>query len=223
MQNGWLQSAGMWTVEHVPCPHPDVKVDFSAPAKGVQHTTEGSTVEGALAVFRKHSAPTFLVGRDAKKKVRLLQLIPLGFIAATLEHHGDPPTNGCARAQIELAGFSSHSLWKPDAQVLSALGSLYGVLAQAQGIPLKHVANTQRDPKVWSKGSGWFGHDGVPGNSHWDPGQLHWDAVFAHASRGVAVVPPKPAPKPLLTHPQTWRLVRRANGLVYTEPLDRPH
>lgn len=223
MQNGWLKSAGMWTVEHVPCPNPGVKVDVSSPAKGVQHTTEGSTVEGALGVFRKSDAPTFLVGRDAKKKVRLLQLIPLGYIAAALVHRGDPPTNGYARAQIELVGFSSHALWKPDSEVLSALGALYGVLAQTQGIPLKHVANPQRDPKVWSKGTGWFGHDGVPGNSHWDPGQLHWDAVFAHASRGLSVVPPKAKPKPLVLHPRTFTLVRRANGLVYAENIERPH
>lgn len=223
MQTGWLAKAGMWTVEHVPCPHPNVTVDMSVPPKGVQHTTEGSTVESALAKFKTVDAPHFLLGRDQKKKVRVLQLIPLGYIAAALEHHGDPPTNGYARVQIELAGFSSHSLWKPDSQVLNALGALYGALAQAQAIPLRHVPNLKRNASVWCSEAGWFGHDGVPENSHWDPGVFDYAAVFAHASRGVVVPKVKAKPKPLVLHPLTYTLVRRANGIVYTDHIERPH
>lgn len=225
MQSGWLKSAGMWTIEHVPCPHPNVAVDTSVPPKGVQHTTEGSTVEGALSKFKSVDAPHFLLGRDQKNSVRVLQLIPLGYIAAALEHHGDPPTNGYVRAQIELAGFSKHSLWKPDTEVLSALGALYGALAQAQGIPLKHVANPTRNPSVWRNEAGWFGHDGAPNQwtGHWDPGVLDYQAVFAHASRGIPVPVAKAKPKPLVLHPRTFTLVRRANGLVYAENIERPH
>lgn len=223
MQNGWLARAGRFTVEHVPCPHPNVPVTMSAAPKGVQHTTEGWTVESALSVFSRANAPHFVVGRDAKKAVRVLQLIPLGFIAAALEHHGDPPTNGYARAQIELVGFSQRSLWKPDSEVLAALGALYGALAQAQGIPLRHVANAARDPHTWIYQSGWFGHDGVPGNRHWDPGVLDFEAVFAQASRGV--VPPKLKRRPaaVILRPRTYTLVRRANGSVEAIEIDRPH
>jgi hypothetical protein len=224
MQTGWLKSAGVWTVEHVPCPDYAGDVDVSTPAKGVQHTTEGSTIEGALAVFRQHYAPHFLVGRDAKNKVRILQLLPLGRAAAALEHPpGTVPTNGYARVQIELVGFSQHKLWCPDKDVTRALGCLYGALAQMAGIPLVHVSNPQRDPKVWAKGSGWFGHDGVPANAHWDPGVLDYATVFSYSGR--AVVPPavRRRPRRLVLHPLTYTLVRRANGLVYAEQLDRPH
>ena len=225
MKTGWITTAGVWTVEHVPCPDYAGPLDSLAPPIGVQHTTEGSTIEGALAVFRRHYAPHFLVGRDSKGKVRILQLLPLGRAAAALEHPaGTVPTNGYARVQIELVGFSQHKLWRPDKDVTRALGCLYGVLAQAAGIPLVHVANPQRDPKVWSKGGGWFGHDGVPNNQHWDPGVLDFDTVFSYAGRTAPLpVHVNAGPKRLLWHPLTYTLVRRANGLVYAEPLDRPH
>lgn len=224
MKTGWLTTAGVFTVEHVPCPDYAGNVDQSVKPKGVQHTTEGWTIESALAVFRQHYAPHFLVGRDAKKKVRILQLLPLGRAAAALEHSGGVPTNGYARAQIELVGFSQHKLWCPDKEVSRALGCLYGCLAQTVGIPLLHVANPQRDPKVWTDGTGWFGHDGIPDNAHWDPGVLDFNTVFSYSGR-TAVVPPKinAKPKPLLLHPLTYTLVRRSNGLVYAEHLERPH
>lgn len=221
MTNGWLSKAGRFTVEHVPCPHPAAGVDATVPPKGVQHTTEGWTVESALSVFLRSSAPHFTIGRDQKNRVRILQHIPLGTIAAALEHHGDPPTNGYARAQVELVAFSKHQLWKPDPELLDALAALYGALAQAQGIPLVHVANAKRVAAVWRNEAGWFGHDGIPGNSHWDPGVFDYEAVFAKARPVPPVV--RPRPRTALLQPRTWALVRRANGLVYAENLERPH
>ena len=218
MQTGWLNKVTGLKVEHVPCPHPNVRVNLAAKAKGVLHTTEGSTIEGALAVFLKHDAPHFLVGRDSKHHVRVLQLIPLGQIAAALENHpGGVETNTQVRAQIEIVGFSQHHVWLPDALTTLALRDLIGALHVACGIPNHHVANPKRGLHAWQAAPGWFGHDGVPENIHWDPGMIDWPHLFPAVSPTPDV---KPKPKPIIPLGQTWRLVRRSNGLVYVEQGD---
>lgn len=220
MQKGWISKAGSYTVEHVPCPDYAGNVDESAPAKGVLHTTEGSGIEGALAVFKQHYAPHFLVGRDTKGKVRILQLLPLGRAAAALEHK-TTPTNSVARVQIEIVGFSKAARWLPDHEVSKALAALLGVLRLVAGISLIYFPNHTRDTLVWTSRSGWFGHSGVPGNTHWDPGALDVNALFGMvATRSPVVVKPKPT-KTIL-RPRTWTLVRRANGLVEAVEIDRP-
>lgn len=47
--------------------------------------------------------------------------------------------------------------------------------------------------------------------------------VGARVPVGVKFDPLTGQPKPRLFQPSTWKLVRRRNGLVYTEPVDRPH
>jgi N-acetylmuramoyl-L-alanine amidase len=177
----WLDRAGAHRVEHVPCPNPGQPVDLHAPPKGIMHTTEGS-FEGSLAVFRQHFAPHFMVGRDARKAVRILQLVPLETMAAALENRpGGVETNRVCRAQIELVGFSKHELWLPEQEVAEALAALMLALRDAAGIPLRHVI-AGRKPDLWVKAAGWLGHIDVPENSHWDPGNLDWHALLKLAA-----------------------------------------
>src|SRR5262245_45737044 len=97
----WLSSALMYSVEPVTVPNQTAAVVLSKPPAGVMHTTE-KTFEDALAVFKVHYAPHFLVGAS-----RILQLAPLGITAAALRHPaGGGETNRWARAQIEIAAFS---------------------------------------------------------------------------------------------------------------------
>lgn len=180
MQKGWLKKAGAFRVEHMPCPRPGSPVDLDAPPKGVLHTIEGS-LESGLAVFRRHYAPTFTVGRDRKGNVRILQHIPLGEMAAALVNaSGGVETNRVVRVQIEIAGFSKHQPWLPDAGVQAALASLMATLEGAAGIPLTH-RNIARNPLKWRHLSGWFGHADVPENTHWDPGELKWASLLTLA------------------------------------------
>jgi hypothetical protein len=107
MKTGWLTRAGAFRVEHVPYPYLGSPVNTYAPAKGLLHTTQGSSIEGALSVFRVHYAPNFTVGADAKKKVRILQHAPLGVMGHALANKaGGVETNRVVRAQIEIVGFS---------------------------------------------------------------------------------------------------------------------
>lgn len=172
MRKGWLSHAGKFRVEHYPCPNPGEPVDFGAPAKGILHTTEGS-LPSALAVFRRHFAPTFTVAPG-----RILQHVPLGTMAAALENHsGGVQTNRDCRVQIEVVGFSQKTLWLPHSSTLAPLASLMRVLVQAAGIPLRHVP-VGRNPRMWERTSGWLGHIDVPENSHWDPGHVDYHRLL---------------------------------------------
>lgn len=223
MVTGWISQAGAFKVEHVACPDYGLLDTNIGASRGVQHTTEGS-LEAALAEFRHKFAPHFLLGRDSGR-TRILQLIPLGRVSGALEHPaGTPATNGVVRAQIELADFSQHHPWVPQPlEVQHALSALYVALQHACGIPLRHVSNLNRDRGVFERNGGWFGHGDVPDQpaGHWDPGDLQYASIFALAHPAPAP-PIRPTPKPLLLHPRTYTLVRRANGLVYSEALDRP-
>lgn len=217
IERGWLTHAGPYRVEHVPVPHPgqlDVWA-YSRP-KGVQHTTEGSALEGALSRFESEMVgSTFIVGRDQKKKSRILQLVPLGFAAAALKHTGDPATNGIAIAQVELVGFSQYHLWEPDREVEQMLAALYWQLQKSCTIPLKHTPNPHRNGAVWLATRGWVGHVDVPENDHVDPGAFDYERVFALA-RTYDVVAPlvkakvKPKPRPKILAPSVVLLQRRA-------------
>jgi len=209
MQKGWLTRAGKFRVEHYPCPNPGASVDLAAPPKGILHTIEGS-LESGLAVFRQHYAPTFTLGRDQRGKVRILQLVPLGTMGAALEHSGNVETNSVCRVQIEIAGFSKHTLWLPDAGTVMALGALMKTLESVAQIPLRH-SPINRNVLGWEKLAGWFGHADVPQNTHWDAGRIDYKALFA-----VANDPPAP------TGPPAWHQVKpkpRKLSRVTTAPL----
>lgn len=211
---GWLTKAGRFRIEHVVVPHELVRSNLARP-KGILHTVEGS-FEGGLSVFRKHWAPNFLVGRDAKGKVRILQFIPVGYMAAALENRpGGVDTNREAAVQVEIAGYSKRTRWSPDSEVTAALGALMAELEDVVGIPLQHD-DIKRDWRRWLSSSGWFGHIDVPENTHWDPGALDYMTLFYAAVKAKphGVVKPKPRKLDKL---RAYRLVRRANGIPYTE------
>lgn len=193
---GFLQKAGTFTVERA-AGHDFGDVDLTKPPVGVGHTTEGS-FESAYGKFGSVDAPHFLVGKDAHGKVRICQFVALGRVAGALEHpQGTEPTNGWARAQIELVGFSKLDPWKPDEDVLDAFAALVGTLRDAAGIPLvrpfpntldKHVtwATTQNPRRLsgkWGHAGGWWMHLEVPNNKHWDMGAFEWTAAFDRAAR----------------------------------------
>jgi hypothetical protein len=206
---GYLTSVGKYPVEKLPCPGTDQRVDTSAPAAGVLHTTEGS-FESSLAVFRAHYAPHFLVGKDKSGKVRIVQLLPLGEMAAALEHPaGYPESNRVARAQIELVGYSKQESWYPEPDVADALASLIASLQVHAGIPLSRPfpdgmpreilasrSFSRRSAGKWGKVAGWYGHVEIPGNSHWDPGNLEWTKLLG-AARATLTPTPRPVPVPV--------------------------
>jgi hypothetical protein len=183
----YLDKAGKFAVEQTPCPHFSQPVDLAAPRIGVCHTTEGSTIEGAMGVFRHHFAPHFLLGKSEAGGVKILQLVQVGTIGAALVTHNDH-----AIVQVEVAGFSKTTPWLPDEDTLEALASLMAVCQCEYGIPLTHPwadgdfgragDNPHRHAGKWGVVAGWYGHGDVPNpDNHWDPGALEWSKIFARA------------------------------------------
>jgi hypothetical protein len=212
---GWIQKAGPFPVEKIPCPFLGGNVDMERPRTGVIHTIEGGWDSG-LAVFRQHFAPHFIVGRDSTGKSRIAQLIPLGKAAATLVNaSGGPDTNAWAHVQIEMVGFSKVSPWMPDLPTAERLSALCETLRNECGIPLVRPFPDQLDPGVvwatpsnprrrsgkWGKVAGWFGHVEIPENSHWDPGSLRMRRIFALGEQ-------EPPPPPEDERP-AWHILRK--------------
>jgi len=189
VRTGWLSRAGPYRIERLPCPYINRNIDLSVPPTGVVHTTEGGW-NSAMSVFRRHYAPTFLVGVN-----RIAQLVPLGKMCAALEHpSGYPETNLICRAQIEVVGFSSVQPYQFVTGTLDALAELLAVLETECEIPLRRNFPDAMPPLPWATRSfrrrrtgawgtisGWYGHVEVPGNSHWDPGAYRWAELLSLA------------------------------------------
>ena len=180
--NPWLETAGKFAVEHIPCPHFSQPVNLAGPRTGVIHTIEGHWDDG-LAVFKQHFAPHFLVGAG-----RIAQLVQVGNIGAALVHH-----NADAIVQIEVVGFSQQTPYLFDDATADALAALMATCQREYGIPLAHPwpdgdfgrygDNPHRHAGKWGVVAGWFGHGDVPSpDDHWDPGALKWSELFARAN-----------------------------------------
>lgn len=193
----WLTKAGEYRIEKDPCPHPNADVQTGKPPMGVLHTTEGGW-SSAMAVFKQHYAPHFLVGPR-----RIAQLVPLGKMSTALEHPGGyPETNRVCRAQIEVVSFSKTTPYKFDAGTMDALASLMAALKDEAQIPLTRpwpeampalpwaTIRFSRRQSKWGSESGWYGHVEVPGNRHWDPGWLQWDELMWLARSKDTAPPP---------------------------------
>jgi N-acetylmuramoyl-L-alanine amidase-like protein len=145
-------------------------------AKGVLHTTEGSTLAGALsALAGANSWPHFCVARDGT----IVQHIALNQGARALEHpSGTPETNRGGAIQIEVVGFARESGHWPTAQVDAVkrvMRFVEAAAAVAQDCDVAFHGPDQAhrlDAETWRRYGGWCGHQHVPHNHHWDPGAI---------------------------------------------------
>jgi hypothetical protein len=179
--------------------------DLNAPPSGILHTTEGGWA-GSMSVFKVHYSPHFIVGMNTAGVVEIAQLVPIGFGALACKAH-----NNGARVEIEMVANSKETSWLPDDQTLDALASLMVVCRDEWGIPLSRPwatgdygragHNPHRTAGKFGKVAGWYGHGDMPDpDSHWDPGNLNWDAVFARAN-SLSNTPPIPNAKPVPVTP----------------------
>jgi hypothetical protein len=174
---------------------------------GVLHTTEGSSVKGAVAALTMaHSAPHFVVGEN-----RIIQTRPIGVQGAALHD----PANRRAYVQIEIVAFSKQTLWLPDASSLKPLIALVAFAKKEFGIPLSIPLNWADDCNdlkgtiwasnnkrrqtaaagAWETESGWWQHMEVPlqGPSwHWDCGAMQRSSVLASAAEKTAAATSAP-------------------------------
>lgn len=173
------------------------------PAKcGVLHTTEGSSVEGAISAYRAtRSWPHFTVGTDG----RVVQHIPVDKAARALQNlSGGVETNRQGPIQIEVVAFAKNPNW-PAAQVEALRALMRWVEATCGVVPRGPQFGSseqygQRNPfeftyEQWVAFDGWCGHQHVPENAHWDPGAINLQVLLPDATPASAPQPvPVPAP-----------------------------
>ena len=93
-------------VERVPGNHAGTFVP--SPPKLVWHTTEGSSIEGAIGAYRQHNSwPHFTLDPQTGQ---LVQHLPLNRAGRSLEHRcGTVETNRAHAIQVELVGLAKES------------------------------------------------------------------------------------------------------------------
>lgn len=154
----------------------------------IWHTTEGSSVDGAVSTLRSNfSCPHFVVGPD-----RIVQMRPLWAEAATVR--GDN-----SRAwQVEVVGFSKQGPWQHDAGTRRAVVALLRYFRDRLNVPLARPDGWRDDCSdidgVWAtegnsrrrsnRAPGFAGHVmhlEWPENTHWDQGAVTWSPLLTEA------------------------------------------
>lgn len=157
----------------------------------VLHTTEGSTIEGAVGAYRQYGSwPHMTI--DCRKR-RITQHYPFSVAARALKRpRGTVATNGANAIQVELVGFAKDTAnWS--AEDVAWLGQVLGSVMDAHDIERRSPAFVGSDTggiasplspyrfkdADWLAFNGVCGHQHVPNNDHWDPGRFQIARFFA--------------------------------------------
>lgn len=150
------------------------------------HTTEGTTIEGAVAAYRTKGVPPHLTLDRAK--LRKVQHVPLNRRSYSLRNSEaeDEPV-----IQIELVGFAQDSPDWSDAEIMwlaEILADIREFCPFELAYPPQGFGGSEgygRNGKyrmtmpAWEKFSGVVGHCHSPSpDTHWDPGDFRIDALL---------------------------------------------
>jgi hypothetical protein len=157
------------------------------PWRGVLHTTEGGTIEGALQSYTSTNFyPHFTL---EPRTGRLVQHLPLTVGARALSDKVTPWPNACHCIQIEIVGHArnTHTWAEENAPIRDLVQRIEDlvpiphrtsrVFRDVTGVAA-HPSN-RMDAPTWTTFAGWCGHQHVPGETHWDPGALDIAAVLS--------------------------------------------
>lgn len=147
--------------------------------KLVWHSTEGSTIEGAIAAYRaSNSAPHFTID---PRKDRIVQHVSVHKAARSLLHpSGTVETNRARAVQVEIVG-NAKDMGGLSQAALASLSRLARWIERNADVPRKCSVEfvpfptgvpKRLKPQAWLDYSGHCGHMHVPSNDHEDPGAL---------------------------------------------------
>lgn len=148
--------------------------------RGIIHTTESDwwAVDAMHHVLDvKRAASTLLIGgRRGLKNPVVYQHMPLNVAARALEHPAGAETNRAACVQLEWCWRAANGGDAPD-WMLKALANLftlvdhrYNIAARAPRAFAGAGKAHRMSAAEWRACYGYFGHEHVYGNIHWDPG-----------------------------------------------------
>jgi hypothetical protein len=180
----------------------------TSPPRVVWHTTESGHGDVAFTNVGKYLSdeqyePHILYDPTTD---RIGQYGPLNQSARALRNDGITRTNRTGRVciQIEVLAKASNpftTYWKPGPNFRALMRAIrsWGV---PDVFPAGALASVYGDPKAsrnrttWATKGGHYGHSNIPGNDHWDPGNINKAALFAAAPVTSTPTTPKPPTKP---------------------------
>lgn len=193
MAQDWVKKIGIYTVERDEGGRSAGRayIPLAAPVSLIVHTTEGSTVNGAVSTLKSQFfSPHFVVGED-----RIVQMRPLTAQAATVHNHND------IAFQVECVGHASQQLNTLTPSTWTPLVSLARFMHNKHGIPYERPGGWKDDGSdintIWATNNtrrlsgkamgfhGFLGHLDIPDQApswHWDPGALDYTSLFVEAS-----------------------------------------
>lgn len=188
------------------------------PPRAVWHCTEGSY--GSDAAF--NGTADYLIEMGYEPHVlydpttdRLGQFGPLNQSAKALANAGTLRTNrtGKVCVQIEVMARGSKpftSYWKPGrnfAALLRAIRS-WGTPDEwpAGRLAVSGSDDVSRSTSIWTSRGGHYGHCNIPGNDHWDPGNIDRVALLAAGPVPATPTTPTTPPAPRRRRPLIYRL-----------------
>ncbi|MET9126906.1 peptidoglycan-binding protein LysM [Streptomyces sp. NPDC004528] len=184
----------------------------SAPGRVVWHTTESGHGDASFVNVGKYLSdeayePHILYDPTTD---RLGQYGPLNQSARALKNDGITRTNRTGKVCIQVevlakAATPFTGYWKPGPNFRALMRAIrsWGV---PDVFPMGALAGRYADPaakrdrNIWATKGGHYGHCNIPGNDHWDPGNISKTALFAAApvtsTKPPTTTPTKPATKP---------------------------
>lgn len=164
------------------------------PRRLVLHTTEGSTIAGAVAAYKAKGVPPHVTA-DPRRRERH-QHVPVDRAAYALKNlAGGVETNRQGAVQVEIVGRAS-AISDLSHDDLAWLGTdVVHPLQQATGFALNHPVFVGPDAgtiatrtakqrftfDAWSAFDGICGHQHIPENDHWDPGPIDISTIVLFA------------------------------------------
>ncbi|WP_221349136.1 peptidoglycan-binding domain-containing protein [Streptomyces beigongshangae] len=177
----------------------------SVPGRVVWHTTESGTgddaFEAVAAYLIKVAAEPHLLYDPTTD--RLGQFGPLNQSARALHNDGETRTNRVGKVCIQIevlgrAGKPFTKTWKPGPNYRAMMAAIRSWKIP-DTFPAGRLATsgadaTNRPRSVWMSKGGHYGHANIPGNDHWDPGDIDKSALFEAAPAGGSggTTPAKP-------------------------------
>lgn len=165
---------------------------IDVPWRVILHTTEGTSIEGAISAYRRHGGWPHMTVDIGQR--RIVQHYPFSVSARALKNTaGGVETNRARAIQIEIVGQAArmHELGAEDLKWLG--GTVLRPIVEAFAIPksapafvpypqsygLKASQRMGRDK--WLAGGFVAAHQHVPENDHGDAGAIDIAAVLSHA------------------------------------------
>lgn len=150
--------------------------------KIVWHTTEGSSAAGAVGAYRASGSWPHLTVTFEGGRFKVFQHLPLTVAARALAHPSGPETNRANAIQIECVGFAVASEAWP-AGYYVGLREVSRWIEESFGVPRRTSVQFRRGVErlggeAFYTYSGHVGHCHVPGNDHWDPGDLRISEIL---------------------------------------------